>query len=501
MQRYFLRYLFYILTISVCVILVLFGVLAYQYKKSGQKWRNAIYASCLDALEANLNASTFPDLNIDGLSLFGSVARDPRISGYLVRDNEGAVLLTVGQTPDGEILAQFFEEDKVTEGKEVKTSTRRTTINVSSTTDNSFLISRGEVTIVKAKTFLPDFVESNDILGTIYLTFEDEPIISIDIICYSPRNYIYSRQIVEPIFGGIIFTLPLALLIAFIGAYVVSSRNTRYIDSVRVALRRLADGESGIEAPHFRHSDLNEIGRAISELDQSLLDNKRSRSTWLRSISHDLNTPVTAMKIIIDGLSDGFFDPDAETLSTLKRENDKLSDRIRRVIEYSTLIADTRIHEEEIEADAFIQSVRISLKDAGNVEFKSFSDNNETGNVRLVCDTAQMRRAVQELIDNARNSAQEGEKTVITVSAESATGKGSSTQYRITVQNPGSLPGDMDVNSLFEPWTKGTYSRSGAGNGLGLSIVGAIMALHGGTASIREDGGLVTATLEWTRSA
>ena len=54
----------------------------------------------------------FPKMKIDGLDLFGSIAHDSRISGYLVRDSEGRVALTVGQTPDGKVLASFISKEE-----------------------------------------------------------------------------------------------------------------------------------------------------------------------------------------------------------------------------------------------------------------------------------------------------------------------------------------------------------------------------------------------------
>lgn len=484
MKKYFLRYLVYILLITLCSIAFLSGFTFYQYRSGGKAWKNAIYESCVSELEGSLKSSTYPDLKIDGLNLFGSIAGDKRISGYLVRNSSGAVILTVGQTPGGEVLASFFDEENITTGKEVKTKRRSIVINVSTSTDDVFIIERTSDTILKNKTFLPDFIDNNDILGSITVSFTGDELFSVDILSYSPRTYIYSKQIVNPILKSLLFSVPLSILIAIAGAYVVSSRNTRYINNVRVALRRLADGESDIEIPKYRHSELAEIGEAIAELDKSLQANKISRNAWLRSISHDLNTPVSAMKIIIDGLSDGFFDADEETLSELKAQNDMLSERIKRVIDYSTLLSETRIHKEIVATSAFTDSIIMECAADDSITFKADAD-------EIFCDTAQMRRAVLELINNAKENSAEDGKIEIRISSRDPEAS------VISVKNKGSLPKNIDYNSLFEPWTKGTYSRSGEGNGLGLAIVGAIMHLHGGKASLKEEGGYIVASLTW----
>ena len=70
----------------------------------------------------------------------------------------------------------------------------------------------------------------------------------------------------------------------------------------------------------------------------------------------------------------------------------------------------------------------------------------------------------------------------------------------VTVISRGLLEYSDSIN-IFEPWARGDKSRHDGGSGLGLPIAGQITALHGGSASIRQEGDYVVVTLSFGPSA
>jgi len=67
-------------------------------------------------------------------------------------------------------------------------------------------------------------------------------------------------------------------------------------------------------------------------------------------------------------------------------------------------------------------------------------------------------------------------------------------ENRILIRNPGKL---IDGVDFFEPWSRGDLGRSTAGNGLGLPIVGQVMRLHDGSATIQQRDDSVEVILKW----
>ncbi len=479
MKKYFFRYFAYIFFISILIIAIQSGSIFFQYRTGLDAWKRSIFDACIDDLESNLGRSMFPKIKIDGLDLFGSIAHDNRISGYLVRNSEGAITLTVGQTPDGRVLASVLSPDeKITDRKKVKSKRLEMTLNASLNEDNgAFSIQRSRITTKRSESFVPRDVAATDILGSITVAYMDDVLLTFDILTYTPRTYIYSKQIIEPIFKSLLISFPVCFLIAFSGAWFVSSRNANYINSVRIALKKLAEGNETVSLDENKNIELNEITVAIKDLGKHLAANNRSRITWLNSISHDLNTPAAAMKMIVDGMIDGVFKLNKHNLKDLQIQNDILSERIRKVIDYSTLISDTKPNLKESETKSVVPFY-------DNCDYEIKTDT-------VFCDPDLMSKAVIELINNAREYGSD-----VKLKAEKI-----DTEYKITVSNKGQLPDFLSGSSLFEPWTKGDSSRTSGGNGLGLPIVSAIAALHNGKAEILQQEDYVISTITWTITA
>ncbi len=476
MKKYFFKYFAYIFLIALLIIAIQSGSIFVQYKSGREAWKRSIFEACVDNLESNLGRSMFPQMKIDGLDLFGSIAHDSRISGYLVRNSEGDVALTVGHTPDGRVLASVISSDeRIKNDKIVKSKYLVTTLNATMDEENgAFSIKRGKIFSAKHKTSVPQNIAANDILGSITVSYMNNVLLTFDILTYSPRTYIYSRQIINPIIKSLSVSLPICFIIAFLGAWIVSSRNAKYIDSVRVTLKDLADGKENVSLKDNKSNELNEITVAIRELGNTLSANKKSRIAWLNSISHDLNTPAMGMKMIIDGIIDGIFKPNKHNLIDLQTQNEILTQRINRVIEYSTLIADTKAEITEIDAKSLVQN------------FENVVSDIKTSHIS--CDKKLMIKAINELIKNSNAFGTDTKLTVETIDGN----------HKITVSNTGKLPQDFDSSILFEPWAKGDSSRTSAGNGLGLPIVYAIASLHNGRAEISQKENYVTASIIWT---
>ncbi|MFL6155189.1 MAG: sensor histidine kinase, partial [Marmoricola sp.] len=107
-------------------------------------------------------------------------------------------------------------------------------------------------------------------------------------------------------------------------------------------------------------------------------------------------------------------------------------------------------------------------------------------------DADRLHQVVTNLLNNARNHTPAGTTVTVRVQANSAGG------VRIDVHDDGpGLPEDVAAEA-FERFTRGDSSRTRAsgGAGLGLSLVSAIAAAHGGAASVVSRPGDTTFTVE-----
>ncbi len=115
-----------------------------------------------------------------------------------------------------------------------------------------------------------------------------------------------------------------------------------------------------------------------------------------------------------------------------------------------------------------------------------------SGAAVVLADPALLRRALANLVSNAVRHADAG--TTIALQADQRAGS-----TVLSVENTGAPIAPEHLPHLFDRFYRVDTARGNAdgSTGLGLSIVGAIMALHGGTAAVRAEGTRARFTLDF----
>jgi K+-sensing histidine kinase KdpD len=250
-------------------------------------------------------------------------------------------------------------------------------------------------------------------------------------------------------------------LAAFAIAAIVSS-------SVAGLARAFAvEAEQGRQAADRALAELTALGEERDRMQAEAVEAEAFRrsdelkTALLRSISHDLRTPLTS--IIASGSALG-----SETLTKEERaelsvaivvEGERLSHLVENLLDMSRLDAGTaEPHREPIDLAEVLDSARTAAVDPDSIRLAIESD------LPMVdADAAQLERAFENLFDNAiRHS---GGKPVQARSRK----VGDAVVVRVVDQGPG-IP-ENEWQRIFEPFQRGDDGRDKAGSGLGLAIV------------------------------
>ncbi|WP_320127656.1 HAMP domain-containing sensor histidine kinase [uncultured Sphaerochaeta sp.] len=427
---------------------------------------------------------------------------DDRVSGLYLRNPDGSVAIAFGKTRRGNVLSQnpmgfkfppemFVHDPSEYFGQLVPTNQMVDKDGFVSVKQQSEVYSLkiinhdGQVSTMKTKQkkqktetiLLPSEVKSNDIAGSLNVIYNNQSICTIDVLTYTPFTYKNTSRLLYGLLGPFLWSIPLAFLIALVMAASISKTGEKYTRGIEDALERLSKGENGVSLPTTKIDEQLVINKSIAQLDETLQKNRVSQQVWLRSISHDLNTPVTSMKLMLDGIADGVFPLNEKSFALVKKENDELSDRIASVVLYANLQnPDASATIRNFDCAEFIEATmeRFPVLQKGRVIVHP-SISSMQGDATL------LQQAAYALLDNALKA-----------------GKGNVTwelgENTMSFSNVGTLAEGVD---FFEPWARGDQGRSTGGSGLGLPIVFQIMRLHGGQATIKQSGELVVATLIW----
>jgi signal transduction histidine kinase len=194
----------------------------------------------------------------------------------------------------------------------------------------------------------------------------------------------------------------------------------------------------------------------------------------LASISHDLQTPLTRMKLRAEAMADSV------ERNKLMVDLDEMQHLVRQGITYARSRHGAVEAPRRIDLDACLQSLVNDYQDIG----KAVRLFGRVGTPWLTCQHA-LRRTLMNLIDNALKYAGAAELSVRRVWNDSIS-------IAVADRGPGIPP--EELASVMQPFYRATSRSSGiAGAGLGLSIAQELTASLGGTLSLanREGGGLV----------
>ena len=450
MNKYFWRYFLSIFSIAILILGIQTLFLVGQYRTSEKQWNSEIYEEFVNFLEdggnLEMNSTSFPD---------------DRVSGFTVRNPDNRILMDA-RRPDGVPLPP----------PEIR-SIRETSLDFITAQDGSVQVNRTEGDVVTEG--------PGDLYGRINVMLDGVRTYSVDVMLLSPMKYEHSAQIINSCLRSLLISVPVCLVLAFLLAFFISRKNTSDVDKIRKALKKLETGNLEARADLKTHTEIGEIATSVDQLAKSLKASELSKKAWLNSISHDLNTPAASIGVIAEGLSDGMFPADEKTLYALKKESDNLSERIRRITDYSSLTSETKAEQAEVTSADFARNVIVACPFADRITADIFSD-------KIVCNASLMERACKELLDNAAKASDQQ------IGLSIASGEKS---FSITVSNKGFLPSGMDSADLVQPWTRGDKARTSGGSGLGLAIVAAIAALHNGEVRLNQMENSVEAVITW----
>jgi K+-sensing histidine kinase KdpD len=194
------------------------------------------------------------------------------------------------------------------------------------------------------------------------------------------------------------------------------------------------------------------------------------KTALLRSISHDLRTPLTSM--IASGAALGSAttteEERAELSAAIVAEGERLSRLVENLLDMSRLEAGkAEPHREQTDVGEVLDAAREATAQPERVRFANAEDL-----PTVHADAAQLERAFANLLENA---IRHGNGRPVLVRSRLV---GERIVVRVVDQGPG-IP-ESDWERIFEPFQHGSANGVGGGSGLGLAIAKGFVEANGG---------------------
>lgn len=299
----------------------------------------------------------------------------------------------------------------------------------------------------------------------------------------------------EPALGQVTWRILLALILALgvaaVAAVLLARWLTRPLAATSAAARRLAAGERGVAMPTGGSAEASEMSAALGALDRALATSEGRQREFLLSISHEMRTPLSAIRGYGEALADEIVTgaAAADVGRTLVRETERLDRFVADLLELARLEAD----------DFRVEPIAVDLTDLVHHVEAAWSGRAATLGIALTTDVAaplsvvtdprRIRQVLDGLVENALRATPPGGRVLLAARRET----GSRVVIEVADTGPGFAPDDLAV--AFDRGALQARYRDTrvVGTGLGLSIAARLVGRLGGTISVRnsEHGGAV----------
>ncbi|ELW9527401.1 HAMP domain-containing histidine kinase [Burkholderia cenocepacia] len=290
------------------------------------------------------------------------------------------------------------------------------------------------------------------------------------------RDLSHFIQIREVAIRGLVIGGVLILIAGIAGGSMLGMRQMRRVAAIRRVTRQIAEGDLGKRLPVGRYDELDLLAHLVNHM----LDEVERLMGEVRhtcdGIAHDLRTPLARVHTMLSRLAEQArcaHDPaSAALLASARDETDRLLERFRamlRISEIGTL--SRRGGFAELDLAALLRDVcelYEPLADAVDVAF--VLDAAPVGGIHG--DRALLFEAFSNLADNAIKFTPPGGRVRVALHSTP-----SGPLVRIDDTGPGIPPDERDA--VLERFYRGERTRHVSGSGLGLSIVSAVMRVHG----------------------
>lgn len=287
-----------------------------------------------------------------------------------------------------------------------------------------------------------------------------------------------AEQTQEMLISQTLTLIPVALLVAAVITYLVA-QPIKHMDA---AIRKLGEGNYketiSIDGP----GDLHSLGMRLDWLRLQLGELEEQKQRFLRHVSHELKTPLTAIREGSELLSDeigGALTPQQKEIANILRESSlRLQKMIENLLNYSAV----QYQKPQLELSQFSFNALVEKVLSGyalTLSSKEITVNRECDEILLMADEEKVCSIIDNLISNAiKYTPQSG---MIRITARQDRGY---LQFEIHDGGPGVMA--EDKARLFDPFYKGNgiYESLVSGSGLGLSIAKEYVDAHRGEISL-----------------
>lgn len=284
---------------------------------------------------------------------------------------------------------------------------------------------------------------------------------------------VYARRVGMPVSNWVLWVLVLQLAVLAVCAWFAVRLVTRPLARLAKAADELGPDLKGRELAEEGPSEVAHAARAFNAMQRRIAGYMAERVEILAAISHDLQTPITRMRLRTD-----MMDNEKDQLK-FRQDLDAMHALVKEGVTYAKTLHGATEPPCRVDADALLESMVADYEDAG----QQVHLEGRIGGPIVTRPNA-LRRIIVNLVDNALKFGSEVRMRVRVDAGRLV--------VAITDNGPGIPPDQLEA--VLKPFyrVESSRNRSTGGTGLGLAIAHQLATAMGAELSLhnRDEGGL-----------
>jgi signal transduction histidine kinase len=268
-----------------------------------------------------------------------------------------------------------------------------------------------------------------------------------------------------------------AALLALGVVQVLAHGMTSPLRQMVTAARAMAHGDYSRRIISTSRDEVGELARAFNTMASELEAVDRMRRDLVANASHELRTPIGALRARLENLVDGVEPMDVAALDEMLRQVERLGALVEQLLDLSKLESGAApLERRSVAARALLERVAADWREPAGERDVLLLTSTAPPDLRLRVDEQRLGQVLSNLVSNAVRHSPDGGRIQVDVSA-----RPQHLRIAVTDQGPGIAP--EEVERVFERFYRSDRARSAdrGGAGLGLAIARWIVELHGGT--------------------
>ena len=268
-----------------------------------------------------------------------------------------------------------------------------------------------------------------------------------------------------------------AATISLVVARLMARGMTQPLRDMAAAARRMETGDYSVRVETRSRDEVGQLAAAFNRMSAELRSVEQSRRDLVANVSHELKTPIAAVRAHLENILDGVEAPDPATLAVMLGQVERLGRLVDQLLELSKLESgEVPLRPEVLDLRSLVDGLLAEIAVATAGRRVELANDVPVDLPSVMADPERVHQVLFNLVDNAVRFTSDGGRVSVTARARDG-------NVQIAVADTGSGIPPEHLPRLFERFYRVDHARARneGGTGIGLAIALSVVEAHGGT--------------------